>query len=48
MKYKKTIIFQDNTNNQQLKFRTKNWVHVNDDAHGGYNTNSPSNKLKMK
>ena len=30
----------DNTPNQPTKFRTKNWVEINDDSHGMYNTNS--------
>ena len=27
-------------NNEATKFRTKNWVEVNDQLHGSYNTNS--------
>ena len=27
----------DNTPNQQTKFRTKNWVELNNDARGNYN-----------
>ena len=30
----------DNTLNQPTKFRTKNWVGINDHARGTYNTNS--------
>ena len=26
----------DNTNNQTPKYRTKNWVEINDDGHGVY------------
>ena len=29
----------DNTPNQTSKFRTKNWVEINDDSRGTYNTN---------
>ena len=32
MEYKKTIsLLENNTSNQPSKFRTKNWVEVNDD-----------------
>ena len=30
----------DNTPNQPPKFKTKNWVEINDDSRGTYNTNS--------
>ena len=30
----------DNTLNQPSKFRTKNWVEINDQSRGTYNTNS--------
>ena len=36
--YQKIINLLDNTPNQLSKFRTKNWVEINDDAHGRYNT----------
>ena len=29
----------DNESNQSSKFRTKNWVEINDDSRGTYNTN---------
>ena len=35
----------DNTPNQPTKFRTKNWVEINDDSRGTYNTNS---QIKFK
>ena len=35
----------ENTPNQSSKFRTKNWVEINDDARGTYNTNS---QIKFK
>ena len=31
----------DNTLNQPIKFRTKNWVEINDDTRGTYKSNSP-------
>ena len=40
MKYQKIINFLDLTPNQQSKFRTKNWVEINDDARRAYNSNS--------
>ena len=45
MEYQKIINFLDKKPNQSTKFRTKNWVKVNDDARGMYNTNS---QLKCK
>ena len=30
----------DNTSNQLSKFRTKNWIEINDKSRGVYNTNS--------
>ena len=30
----------DNTSNQQSKFRAKNWIKINDESRGTYNTNS--------
>ena len=30
----------DNTPNQPSKFKTKNWVEINDEPRGTYNTNS--------
>ena len=35
----------DNTPNQPTKFRTKNWVEINDDARGTYNKDS---QIKFK
>ena len=40
MEYQKIINFLDNTQNQPTKCRTKNWVEINDEARGTYNTNS--------
>ena len=39
MEYQKTMLL-GNTPNQPTKFRTKNWVKINDELHGTYNTNS--------
>ena len=40
MEYQKIINLLDNTSNQRFKFRTKNWIEINDDSRGTYNTNS--------
>ena len=40
MKYLKMINLLENTPNQPTKFRTKNWVEINDDSSGTCNTNS--------
>ena len=45
MKYQNIINLLDNTPNQPSKFRTKNWVKVNDDLLGMHNTNS---QIKFK
>ena len=45
MEYKKITHCLDNTPNQPSKFRTKNWVEVNDDSSGTYNTYS---QMKFK
>ena len=45
MEYQKIINLLDNTPNQTTKFRTKNWVEINDDSRGTYNTNS---QIKFK
>ena len=42
---KKTIKLLDNTPNQPIKFRTKNWAEINDDALQTYNAN---NQIKFK
>ena len=33
-------MLDDNKSNQQSKFRTKNWVEINDESRGAYNVNS--------
>ena len=40
MEHQKIIILLENTPDQPSRFRTKNWVEVNDDSCGTYNTNS--------
>ena len=45
MEYQKTANLIDNASNQPSKFRTKNWVEINDETRGTYNVNS---KIKFK
>ena len=40
MEYQKIINLLEKTPNQPSKFRTKNWVEVNDESRGTYNVNS--------
>ena len=42
MEYQKMINLLDDTPNQPTKFRTKNWVEINDDSRETYNTKSQS------
>ena len=43
MEYKKNL--WDNTTNEESKFRTKNWVEINDESEGTYNM---SNQIEFK
>ena len=45
MEHQKIINLLVNTPNQQIKFRTKNWVEVNDESRRTYNINS---QIKFK
>ena len=45
MEYQKIINSLENTPNQPTKFRTKNWVEINDYSHRTYNINS---QIKFK
>ena len=40
MEYQKIRNLLDNSPNQLSKFRTKNWIKINDQSRGVYNTNS--------
>ena len=37
MEYQKVMNLLDNTLNQQSRFKTKNWVKINDELQGTYN-----------
>ena len=45
MEYQKIANLIDDTSNQQSKFRTKNWVEINDESRVTYNVNS---QIKFK
>ena len=40
MNYRKLINLLDDTTNQPSKFRTRNWVEINDESQRMYNVNS--------
>ena len=40
MEYQKITNLTDGASNQPCKFRTKNWVEINDESRGTYNVNS--------
>ena len=42
MEYQKIANLIDDTSNQPSKFRTRNWVEINDESRGAYNVNSQS------
>ena len=45
MEYQKTANLIDDASNQPSKFRTRNWVAINDESRGAYNANS---QIKFK
>ena len=45
MEYQKIANLIDDTSNQSSKFRTKNWVEINDELRGTYSVNS---QIKFK
>ena len=46
MEYQKIAnLLDDNKSNQPSKFRTKNWIEINDESRGKYNVNS---QIKFK
>ena len=40
MEYQKIINLSDSTKNEPPKFRTRNWVEMNDESQGTYNKSS--------
>ena len=51
MEYQKIINLLDNTSNQPTKFRTRNWVKINNESRAAYNNNNHnennSNNIKF-
>ena len=45
MEYQKIANLIDNTSNQPSKFKTRNWVEINDESRGAYNVSS---QIKFK
>ena len=45
MEYQKIANLIDDTSNEPYKFRTKNWVEINDESRGTYNANG---QIKFK
>ena len=45
MEYQKIANLIDNTSIQPSKFKTRNWVEINDESRGAYNVNS---QIKFK
>ena len=45
MEYQKIINLLDSTSNKPSKFRTKNWIEINDDIIGAY---SPNKNIRFK
>ena len=45
MEYQNIINLLDSASNQPSKFRTKNWVEINDDIRGAY---SPNKQIRFK
>ena len=48
MEYQTTLNVLGNTPNQTIKFRTKNWVEINDDPCETYNTLIVKLNLKLQ
>ena len=47
MEYQKIAKFLDNASNQPPKFRTRNWVEINDESRGTYTSNDIRFKTTM-
>ena len=45
MEYQKAANFLDNASNKPSKFRTRNWVEINDDVRGAY---CPNKQIRFK
>ena len=47
MEYQKVANLLDNETNQPSKFRTRNWIEINDESRGTYNSNDIKSKTTM-
>ena len=45
MEYQKIANLLDNASNQPSKFRTRNWVEINDESRGTYTGNDIKSKI---
>ena len=48
MEYQKITNLLDSSSNKPSKFRTKNWVEINDDIRGAYSPNKKKLDLKQQ
>ena len=49
MEHQNTINLLDETTNQSSKFRTRNWIKINDESWGDYNDDDENNNnVKFK
>ena len=48
MEYKKIINSLDDATNQPSKFRTRNWVEINDESRGSYDNNVKFKTLMIR
>ena len=48
MEYQKIISLLDDTTNQSSKFRTRNWVEINNESRADYNDNNEDNNNNIK
>ena len=46
MEYEKIANLLDSASNQPSKFRTRNWVEINDKSRGTYTSNDVKSKLQ--
>ena len=47
MEYQKIINLLDDTTNRPSKFRTRDWVEINDESQGAYNNDNDDDENNM-
>ena len=47
MEYQKIINLLDDTTNRPYKFRTRDWVEINDESRGAYNNDNDDDENNM-